>query len=83
MIANTVSTATWVAEIIKALSKAKYNIVANTAYDNNQLIGRPRKVSMQASLSEGQSSFILPPKVYGFDYQNDSAKFVYQESLSS
>lgn len=58
MIANTVMTATWVAEIIKALSKAKYNIVANTAYDNNQLIGRPRKVSMQASLNDGQSSFI-------------------------
>ena len=30
MIANTVMTATWVAEIIKALSKVKYNIVAKT-----------------------------------------------------
>ena len=83
MIANTVNTATWVAEIIKALSNAKNNIVANTAYDKNQLIGNPKKVSIQDSLSDGQSSFILPPKVYGFDYQNDSAKFVYQELLSS
>ena len=52
MIANTVNTATWVAEIIKALSNARNNIVANTAYDKNQLIGNPKKVSIQASFNE-------------------------------
>ena len=74
MIANTVSTATWVAEIIKALSKAKNNIVANTAYDNNQLIGRPRKVSMQASLNDGQSSFIYLFKYFSMNASNINPK---------
>ena len=75
MIANTVMTATWVAEIIKALSKVKYNIVANTAYDNNQLIGRPRKVSMQASLNDGQSSFIY--------FFNKSSLFIFSRFINS
>ena len=74
MIANTVMTATWVAEIIKALSKAKYNIVANTAYDNTQLIGRPRKVSMQASLNDGQSIFIYFFKYFSTNVSNINPK---------
>ena len=74
MIANTVMTATWVAEIIKALSKAKYNIVAKTTYDNTQLIGRPRKVSMQASLNDGQSSFIYLFKYFSINASNINPK---------
>ena len=51
-IAKTVSTATCVAEIINALSNAKNSIVANTAYDKNQLIGSPKNVSIQASFND-------------------------------